>query len=446
VKFFFPDSQDFVDPTFDFVKERRRADRNRSRDDRYAHEVFKLPPFDGLLVSKAIVDGVDASGKTAKYSLAQRHRLLRNGVRDYFRLDDCEGSKRLVTLGDCGAFSYVREKKPPFSVDEVIDFYEQCGFDLGVSVDHVILEFDESLDHTFPGMEVIAREAVRRQEITLELAQEFKRRHKARKSRFEPVGVAQGWSPKSYASAVRKLQRMGYQRVALGGMVPLKTPDILAVLKAVAEVRKPEVQIHLLGVTRTEQVEAFDGYGVTSFDTTSPFLRAFKDAKQNYFTAKGAFTALRIPQVQGNARVEKLIRSGAIDQLKARRLEQTCLSRLREYDAEKETIERVLEPLLEYERLVGVEASGRSDRRDAYIRTLSARPWATCPCEVCRTIGIDVIIFRGSERNKRRGFHNLYVLYERLHHELAHMSRNVKRPSLGGESSIGVASLQPRAM
>jgi hypothetical protein len=423
VKFFFPDSQDFVDPTFDFLTERRRADRNRSRDDRYAHEVFRRPPFDGLLVSKAIVDGVDASGKSAKYSLAQRHRLLRNGVRDYFRLDDYEGARSLATMGDCGAFSYVRETKPPFTVDEVIDFYEQCGFDLGVSVDHVILEFDESLDDTFPEMNVVTRECIQRQEITLELAHEFKQRHKARKCRFEPVGVAQGWSPKSYAAAARQLQRMGYRRIALGGMVPLKTVDVLAVLKGVDRVRKPDVELHLLGVTRTEQVEAFDRYGVTSFDTTSPFLRAFKDAKQNYYTASGAFTALRIPQVQGNARVEKLIRSGAIDQLRARRLEQTCLTRLRDYDAGTVSVERVLEPLLEYEKLVGVEASARTDRREAYMRTLTERPWSKCPCEVCRAIGVDVIIFRGSERNKRRGFHNLYVLYERLHHELASMAR-----------------------
>jgi hypothetical protein len=31
---------------------------------------------------------------------------------------------------------------------------------------------------------------------------------------------------------------------------------------------------------------------------------------------------------------------------------------------------------------------------------------------------VETIIFRGSERNKRRGFHNLYVLNRRLHHQL----------------------------
>jgi hypothetical protein len=425
VKFFFPDSQDFVDPTFDFLSERRSADRLRSRDDRYAHEVFRRPPFDGLLISKAIVDGVDASGKTAKYSLAQRHRLLRNGVREFFRLDETEGARRLKTMGDCGAFSYVKEAKPPFSVGEVIEFYEGCGFDFGLSVDHVILTFDAALDETFPGLKVVARDCIARQEITLELAADFKRQHKAGKCRFTPVGVAQGWSPASYAKAIRHLQRMGYTRIALGGMVPLRTNDILTVLEAVSKVRKPVVELHLLGVTRTEQVEAFDSYGVTSFDTTSPFLRSFKDAKQNYFTADRAFTALRIPQVQGNARVEKLIRAGTVDQWVARRLEQECLGAVRRFDRGEISPNDVLGPLLSYERLIGASSDGH-DRRDAYARTLEARPWKSCPCEVCRTIGAEVIIFRGSERNKRRGFHNLFVLYERLHKELSNLAATRK--------------------
>ena len=42
-------------------------------------------------------------------------------------------------MGDCGAFNYVHEEEPPYSVDEVFDFYEECGFDYGISVDHIIL-------------------------------------------------------------------------------------------------------------------------------------------------------------------------------------------------------------------------------------------------------------------------------------------------------------------
>lgn len=424
MKFFFPDSQDFVDPSFDFVTERRASSRLRMRDDRYAHEVFDAVPFDGLLVSKAIVDGVDGSGKTAKYSLAQRHRLLRAGVREFFRLDDRPTSKRLATMGDCGAFSYVSQPEPPFTVDDVLDFYESCGFDSGVSVDHVILGFDAELDEAFPGMDVVSHDFVRRQEITLELAAEFRKRHRARKCHFEALGVAQGWSPGSYAASVRQLQRIGYRRIAVGGMVPLKTPDILAVLGAIDEVRRPDTALHLLGVTRTDQIEAFGRYGVESFDTTSPFLRAFKDAKQNYYTTAGSYTALRIPQVEGNRPLEKLIRSGRIDQRRARTLEQACLSSVRAFHAGTGPgVEDVLGVLLEYEELVGGGAAGRRDRAAAYRRTLTDRPWTACNCEICSTVGVEVIIFRGSERNKRRGFHNLHVLYQRLHHELRQASR-----------------------
>jgi hypothetical protein len=38
---------------------------------------------------------------------------------------------------------------------------------------------------------------------------------------------------------------------------------------------------------------------------------------------------------------------------------------------------------------------------------------------VCRKLGIHVIMFRGAERNKRRGFHNLSIFYARLQKELA---------------------------
>ncbi len=49
-------------------------------------------------------------------------------------------------MGDCGAFTYVEQKNPPYSVDDVLRFYVECGFDYGISVDHVILAFDKSLD------------------------------------------------------------------------------------------------------------------------------------------------------------------------------------------------------------------------------------------------------------------------------------------------------------
>lgn len=410
MKFFFPDSQDTVDPSFDFVKETRAEFRIRQRDDLYAHEIFEIPPFDGILISKAIVDGVGGSS-AAKYTLAQRHRLLRLGIRDFLRLDDRPGSARLQTMGDCGAFSYKDEEYPPYSVDDVLEFYSVCGFDLGVSVDHAILAYSQEFD---ADRETVPEEYRRRQEITLELADEFLRAHRVQGCGFLPVGVAQGWSPASYAYAVERLQQMGYTYIALGGMVPLKTAEILATLARIDTVRRPDTRLHLLGVTRCEHVEAFQRHGVASFDSTSPFLRSFKDGRENYHTAGRNYTAVRVPQVEGNSGLKRQISAGIIAQEHARRLEELCMRRLREYDQHRVPVDAVLEPLREYELLY----DGKADRTRAYREILDARPWRSCACDICRSLGIEVIIFRGTERNKRRGFHNLTVFYQTLHREI----------------------------
>lgn len=410
MKFFFPDSQDLVDPSFDFLTEERAPDRNRQRDDLYAHELFATAPYDGLLVSKAIVDG-SVSG-AGKYTFAQRHRLLRLGVREFFRLDERKRKPRIETMGDCGAFSYVHEEAPPFSVDEVIEFYGACGFDYGLSVDHVILGFFSEEGLLLAGEDIVPNDWVSRQRLTLELAAEFFRKCRALRAPFGRIGVAQGWSPESYARSVTELQRIGYRRIALGGMVPLKTDEIIQVLAAADAVRRRDTEIHLLGVTRTERLDVFARLGVTSFDTTSPLRRAFKDDRDNYHTLEGAYTALRVPQVEGNPKLQRLIRSGVVDQQRARLLEQGCLEGLREFDRGKRSRRSILALLNDYESLF---RNGAATHIEAYKKTLSARPWASCPCEICRVLRVEVIIFRGAERNRRRGFHNVWVLNQRLH-------------------------------
>lgn len=426
MKFFFPDSQDLVDPGFDFERERWSETRVRQRDDLYAHELFKDRAFDGLLVSKGIVDGVGGVG--GRYSLGQKHRLLRNGVREFFRLGNA--SYDLPVMGDCGAFTYVRERKPPYTVEEVTQFYTDCRFDLGLSVDHVILDFQPAWDNSGSDLEEdekARREAaIERREITIKLAREFFVVHRKMKCRFKALGVAQGWSPKSYAKSVADLQRIGYRYIALGGMVPLKTPEIIASLAAIDEVRRPDTHFHLLGVTRTTALAEFARYGVVSFDSTSPLRQAFKDDKDNFYTMGGAFTAIRIPQVEGNATLEKLILSGTVPQAKARHLEKACLQAMKDFDAGRAKVNSVVDVLLEYEALARPNKSQSTlskkrkttDNGAVYREVLAAAPWRACKCAVCRQIGYHVILFRGAERNRRRGFHNLWVFYRRLQREL----------------------------
>jgi hypothetical protein len=408
MKFFFPDAQDLVDPSFDFVAETRSESRIRQRDDLYAHEVFARPPYDGMLISRSIVEGHGGDG--SRFSVAQRHRLLRVGAREFFRF----GEHPLLSMGDCGAFSYVREKVPPVTVDEVIDFYQACNVDLGVSVDHVILAYNPDVDISLPGMDLVPEDWRERQRITLELAAEFRRRHKARKCRFIPVGVAQGWSPASYAESVRALQKMGFRRIGLGGLVPLKTHELLTCLQAVGAVRRSTTEFHLFGVTRCEAVLQLQDCGATSFDSTSPLKQAFKDDKDNYYTLERAYSAVRVPQVEGNPKLQRLIASGKVNQDKARKSERACLKLLVRYDRDEVKLDLLLNALCEYERIY---SEGKS-RETAYREVLGDRPWKQCPCEICATLGIQVVLFRGAERNRRRGFHNLHVTYRRLHQQL----------------------------
>lgn len=408
MKYFLPDSQDLVDPSFEFDRERRSATRFRQTDDLYAHEVFRERAFDGLLVSKGIVYGSDNTG--GRYTSSQRFRLLRSGVRAFFRLDSLVGEP-LSTMGDCGAFTYVKEELPPYSVEKVLDFYLDCGFDYGISVDHVILAFNAAWDAK--GADVPS-EVCKRQAITLEFASEFIAKVRKGRLPFVPLGVAQGWSPRSYARAVEQLQKMGYRYIAVGGMVPLKTMEILASLEAINSVRRADTRLHLLGITRVEQMHAFARMGVASFDSTSPLRQAFKDEKNNYYTPTRTYVAVRIPQIEGNLKLQRRISSGEISQGKARELERMCLDVMRRLDAGSAGVEEALLAIRRYNEFCG----NTSDYEEEYREVLTDRPWKECPCEVCRALGHHVILFRGAERNRRRGFHNTWIFYRNLQHEV----------------------------
>jgi hypothetical protein len=431
VKFFFPDSSDMVDPTFDFGTESRVVPvlRSRQRDYHYAHELFPRPPYDGILVSKTAIDV--KSNYSSRYTVAQQFRFMRVGVREFFRLDHVEGvSARIESMGDCGAFSYVREEVPPFSVDDLVEFYGGSGFDYGLSLDHVILGYRPGSG----GKAMSANEAAewaRRQELTLTLAAEFLRKHRRLGCRFEPIGIAQGWSPDSYAQAADSLQSMGYNYIALGGMVGLKTRDILTCLERIDAVRRPATRIHLLGirVTRQDLILSFCQFGVKSFDTTAPLRQAFKDDRDNYYTPHRTYQAIRVPQASATPKLVQRIKAGLIDQDKVRGIEQECMQALALFDAGQLGPGEVLSKLRTYEEIY----DGGVDRTEFYREILADRPWKRCPCEVCTSIGIQVMIFRGAERHKRRGFHNLFVSYQQLRRQVG---RTNGRDELGAD--IGV--------
>ncbi|QSR30846.1 queuine/other tRNA-ribosyltransferase [Nocardioides sp. S5] len=408
MKFFFPDSQDLVSPAYDFMRDEYPAHRVRQRDDRYAHEVLDHAPYHGILVSKSIVDGsIKGAGK---YTTAQRARMHRMGVHKFFRLPP-----GVEALGDNGAFNYIDEPTPPVTPAQTLSFYEECGFDAGVSTDHVVFGFTESTDGEDANPDWEAR-----RRLTLRLAEEFMSLCRDRASEVEPVGAAQGWSPATYADSVRALQDMGYQRIALGGMVPLKTREILASLDEIGGVLKSDTHLHLLGITRVESMDDFAALGVTSFDSTSAFRQAFMDDRKNFHTPDRAYVAIRVPQVDGNPTLKRAILAGHVSQTEAISAERETLKALRAYDGSAASRRACLDRLEEYSLVCRTKKS----YRDAYEETLAAAPWTRCSCKICRDHGVEIAIFRGTERNKRRGFHNMSVLATKMAQLKSHRSTN----------------------
>jgi hypothetical protein len=158
-------------------------------------------------------------------------------------------------------------------------------------------------------------------------------------------------------------------------------------------------------------MESFAEHGVTSFDSTSSFRQAFMDDRKNYHTLTNTYVALRVPQVDGNPALKRAILSGRVSQREAVHGERECLKALRAFDRDEVDLEEAVATLAYYETLTSPRASYLAE----YRRTLQDAPWRRCPCKLCREHGVQIAVFRGTERNKRRGFHNLYVLAARMH-------------------------------
>jgi hypothetical protein len=422
MKFIYADAMDFVDPDFDFETERNGDKRIVHRDDEYPHEFLGRAPYDGILVSRGVVGDAHRQGK---YTLSQLMRFRREGARQFLRYTEAKYPDSLL-FGDCGAFTYRGEEVPPYTPEDTVEFYRDGGFTHGCSVDHIIFDFDDGKGRA---REEMPRSTLDRYDLTLQLASEF-RMHSKRLKGFTPMGVIQGWSGPSMGRAASQLVKMGYSYLAVGGMVPLRVPQIHAALAAIRDAIPPRVRLHLLGFGKIENLAEFERYGIASFDTTSPLLRAFKDAVKNYFARDmegelSYYTAIRVPQARENNKLKAKARRGVLHQETALKLETNALEAIRKYVIGKLALDRTLDHVLEYWKALNwqedhdgaTQTRALLKQREIYRRTLSDQPWRNCSCRVCQEGGVETLLFRSSNRNKRRGMHNLHVFYQHL---LAH--------------------------
>jgi hypothetical protein len=419
MKFVFADSMDYVDPRYDFAGDQHGEARKPYWDDQFPHEILGYAPYDGMLVSRAIVGDHRFPGR---YTEPQAMRFRRDGARKFLRFDGPRYADKMI-MGDCGAFSYSKMSRPPYGPDDTVEFYGDGRFTHGLSIDHIVFEFDPNAR----GMAGGSQESRDRFEITLELAEAFLKSSKALGPRFTPIGVVQGWSPESMAKAARSLIAMGYRYLAIGGLVPLKTNAIHQAVSAVDEAisTHSDARIHLLGFAKADEIGEFERYRVASFDTTSPLLRAFKDARRNYYLPDHHgrmhyYTAIRIPQALENAKLKRQVQTGRLDQEELESMERAALGAVRAFDRGQGDLDTALDRVLEYSRPLHWSPTATpasldkrmETLRSQYRRTLNDRPWKACGCPICKDVSVEVILFRGSNRNKRRGIHNL-AIYEK---------------------------------
>jgi hypothetical protein len=392
MRYFIPDWEDLVDPHYDFETDTGTPEKRKYYDEVYAHEIYKHPNYDGILFSKSAIEKSQAKSEMIR-EIGSIHKYARFENRPI--------------LGDCGAFSYIAEKDPPYETKEILDYYQNYGFDYGVSIDHLIIP-------------AFYHEKEYRYHLTQENAREFIKLHREGGYSFTPVGVAQGWTPETYKRAAEDLLECGYKYIALGGLARAKTEDIIEILKAIRPILQEDTDLHLFGVARDREnteMKLFRQLGVTSFDSASYLRRAWMSATHNYFTEDGErYAALRIsPVYPTSPRVKKILAEGLATFEELQKLEKDALQAVRAYDKGQLKLEETLNILLEIDR---IEEYNYDQHLLLYRRVLEDQPWKKCKCEICRALGIEVIIFRGNDRNRRRGFHNTYVFYKRFRESL----------------------------
>ena len=413
--YFFPDWDDYIYTPFvaEETDELRSSGQLRRT---YAHEVFgKRTPYDGLLVSLAQL----RTSKGVLGGLSDPDNPPAN-LRELLRLPD-----NLILFGDCGAFSYAHEAAPPFSPARAAELYERCGFDIGASVDHIpLVEIVERGENSGRSKRELSESTRRRRvRLTTENADEFLRICRARGYSFTPLGVIQGMGVRSYVNRVHDYVDMGYEHIALGGLVPRPDAEILRI---VSEARRAiqerttsserNVWLHLFGILRPKLQASFRALGVSSFDSASYLRKAWLRSDQNYLApdANRWYGSIRVP-IAASHRMRAAAKARGILGEELATLERRCLRALASFDGTPRSRRAILDAVDRYGTLLERKAED-NHFLEKHTSLLKDVPWQACTCPICRAAGIDVVVFRGANRNKRRGLHNTWVLYHRILH------------------------------
>ncbi|MCS7387028.1 MAG: queuine tRNA-ribosyltransferase family protein [archaeon GB-1867-005] len=367
MKYLLPDWHDIVDGGFDF-KEERHSDGFIEDKFRFGARLWHILgeiPFEGVLVSRSVLE--------LKHIVRRVEEL---GVKSFLRLPG-----HAEVMGDCGAWQYVRQITPPYDPVEMLTFYSRIGVDLGVTVDHIAILGTSAEDQLWR-MRITYENA-------LKMLDEWRRNFK---EKFLLLAAVQGINSNDYVKFVKALYSKGFDSFALGGLARRSSVFIKKLIKKLrGELHGVKLRrLHFLGVARLKLIPLFQELEgsiaeTVSFDSSTVLRIAWLRHFSNYITLDGkAYTAIRV--------------------WKESKLEKELLDALHRYDEGAMNFRELWRLVEEY-----VYLNGGVDYLPYYYELLINRPWKKCKCKICREIGIDVVIFRGNDRNRRRGFHNVWV-------------------------------------
>jgi hypothetical protein len=368
IKYIVPDWDDIVDPGYDFASE---TSSRQYRNNRFAYgvrlwEIFNPPPIDGVLISISNIINhklkiIEALGNARKFL-----KLPLN----------------LQLIGDCGAWQYRYMESPPYTVEYTLKTYEVLGVDYGVTLDHIPF-FGNPTERISLSIE----NAIKSYQI-------WKPLYEKGDYRYVLMASVQGLEIEDYLRSFKVLYNVGFRHFAIGGLAKRETEFIrrlLEKLKQLLREYRDVIKIHMLGIARISVIpileELLDYVEEVSFDNATFLRMSWTRTVGNYVLPDGRiYTSIRI-----------------------REQDQQLLDKLLQYD----------NGAISFEEITSILGRRLSERGEIhylpyYIATLRDKPWHECNCSLCKALGINIVIFRGNNRNRRRGFHNVYVFSKLL--------------------------------
>ncbi len=397
MNYFIPNWEDRLDREFDFINDKFSPGRLSVADDVYAHNIFSKSPYDGIIMSLNIFgDKIKVNGQVDIKGYENR------SIKDYLKTK----KQNLKIICDCGAFSYLLDKTPPekYTVEYISRIYDKLKFDFGVSVDHLIWK------------NLSKKEKEYRRKLSTDNAVEFIEHWREKKYNFKPIGSVQGDDINGYKKSLKKLIDAGYDYVGLGTLIPRSDEFIVELVKELNPIfKKTNVKVHLFGILRKDIIEQLKHYGAHSFDSASFLRKAWLRSDNNYFGIdQNWYSAIRVPIIESKTTEKKLYDEGLnVDKLKAEQFD--ILHQLNDFDKGNEKlIDELIAKIVDYDKTLirTSEDSGKYEPR--YREVLESKIWKKCNCEMCKQAGIHIVVFRRTNRNKRRGFHNTWVFYNQI--------------------------------